>query len=247
MDQKIIPNHVALIMDGNGRWAERRNLPKMAGHHAGMKAMKEIVKRSSQLGIKHLTVYAFSTENWKRSVDEVGGIFKLLVYFVDNELKELNESNVKVNILGDYAALPRDAVSRVVKTINTTKNNTGLTFNIALNYGSRHEIVQGVKRIVEGVLSGEIEKDQIGEDDFSKVINTGLNHIPDPDLIIRTSGEKRLSNFLLWEGAYSELVFSDVLWPDFTPQVYEDCITEYQQRERRLGGRLEKKDKGEIR
>lgn len=247
MDQKGIPQHIAIIMDGNGRWAEQRNLPKMAGHYAGMKAMKEIVKKSSQLGIRHLTVYAFSTENWKRSVDEVSGIFKLLVYFVDNELKELNENNVKVNILGNYAALPKDAILRVDKTVGTTKNNTGLTFNIALNYGSRNEIIQGVQRIVEGVLSNTIEKDQINEIDFSKVLNTGLNGIPDPDLIIRTSGEKRLSNFLLWESAYSELVFSDVLWPDFTPEIYEDCIGEYQQRERRLGGRLMKKEEGEIR
>ena len=247
MDQNKIPHHIAIIMDGNGRWAEGRRLPRMAGHHAGMKAMKEIVKKSSELGLKHLTVYAFSTENWKRSVEEVGGIFKLLVYFVDNELKELNDNNVKVNILGDYTALPRDAVLRVEKTIETTKNNTGLTFNIALNYGSRHEILQGVQRIIQQVLSGDLDKDQIGEDDFSKSINTGINHIPDPDLIIRTSGEKRLSNFLLWEGAYSEFVFTDVLWPDFTTGVYEDCIKEYQQRERRLGGRLDKKDKGEIR
>lgn len=207
MDQNRIPNHVAIIMDGNGRWAEGKNLPKMAGHHAGMKAMKEIVKRSSELGIKHLTVYAFSTENWKRSVDEVGGIFKLLVYFVDNELKELHESNVKVNILGDYRALPRDAVSRVERTIDTTKNNMGLTFNIALNYGSRNEIIKGIQRVMEKVLSGELDKNSIKEEDFSKLLNTGLNSIPDPDLIIRTSGEKRLSNFLLWEGAYSEFVF----------------------------------------
>lgn len=241
MDQNRIPNHVAIIMDGNGRWAEGKNLPKMAGHHAGMKAMKEIVKRSSELGIKHLTVYAFSTENWKRSVDEVGGIFKLLVYFVDNELKELHESNVKVNILGDYRALPRDAVSRVERTIDTTKNNMGLTFNIALNYGSRNEIIKGIQRVMEKVLSGELDKNSIKEEDFSKLLNTGLNSIPDPDLIIRTSGEKRLSNFLLWEGAYSEFVFSDVLWPDFTPKIYEDCILEFQQRERRLGGRLDKK------
>ena len=247
MDQNRIPRHIAIIMDGNGRWAENRSLPRMAGHHAGMKAMKEIVKSSSELGVNHLTVYAFSTENWKRSVEEVGGIFKLLVYFVDNELKELNENNVKVNILVDYTALPRDAVLRVEKTIATTKNNTGLTFNIALNYGSRNEIILGVQRLIAQVISGDLDKDQIGEDDFSKAINTGLNHIPDPDLIIRTSGEKRLSNFLLWEGAYSEFVFSDVLWPDFTPQVYKDCIKEYQQRERRLGGRLDKKDKGEIR
>lgn len=247
MDQNRIPEHVAIIMDGNGRWAEQRNLPKMAGHHAGMSAMKEIVKKSSQLGIKHLTVYAFSTENWKRSVEEVGGIFKLLVYFVDNELKELHDNNVKVNILGDYTALPSDAVKRVEKTINITQENTGLTFNIALNYGSRHEIIKGVNRIIEKVLSGEIDKNNIEEEDLSKVLTTGLNDISDPDVIIRTSGEKRLSNFLLWESAYSEFVFTDTLWPDFTPKVFEFCIEEYQKRERRLGGRLEKKEKGEIR
>ena len=247
MEIDKVPHHVAIVMDGNGRWARERNLPRLAGHNAGMKALKEIVKRSSTLGLKHLTVYAFSTENWKRSVDEVGGIFKLLVYFVDNELKELHENNVKVNILGDYTALPCDAILRIEKTVNTTKDNTGLTFNIALNYGSRHEIVKCVHRIIGQVLAGEIDGNQIVEEDFSKALNTGLKQIPDPDLIIRTSGEKRISNFLLWESAYSEFVFSDVLWPDFTPEIYENCILEYQQRERRLGGRLKDKEKGETR
>lgn len=237
LDKERIPAHVAIVMDGNGRWAARKNLPRMAGHRAGMKAMKEIVKKSSALGVGYLTVYAFSTENWKRSREEVGGIFNLLVYFVDHELKELHQNNVKVTILGNYKVLPFDAVERIDRTLELTKDNTGLHFSIALNYGSRLEILDAVKRLAAKVVNGEESLDQLDADRFSDELYTGKFGIPDPDLVIRTSGEKRLSNFLLWQSAYSEFVFTDTQWPDFTPEIYEGCIEEYQGRDRRFGGR----------
>ena len=234
-----MPRHVAIVMDGNGRWAERKKLPKLAGHNAGMKAMKEIVKRSSALGIQYLTVYAFSTENWKRPEEEVRGIFKLLVAYVDQELKELHENNVKVTILGDRGRLPGQAAERLEKTLLTTKDNTGLRFNIALNYGSRDEITRAVRRVAEEARSGNLNPEQIEEDTIAEYLYTGRRYadVPDPDLVIRTSGEKRISNFLLWQCAYSEFVFTDVLWPDFTPEELERSIGEYQSRERRFGGR----------
>jgi undecaprenyl diphosphate synthase len=237
IDLNRIPNHVAIIMDGNGRWAEKRNLPRAFGHNAGMKAMKEIVKRSSSLGIKHLTVYAFSTENWKRSTEEVNGIFKLIVTYVDNELKELHANNVRVHILGDYSKLPADAVTRLEKSLAVTENNTGMQFNIALNYGSRHEIVEAIQAIAKSVEDGVMSVEDIDEATITQHLSTGLAGIPDPELLIRTSGETRISNFLLWQIAYSELVYSPVLWPDFTPEVFENTILEYQKRDRRFGGR----------
>jgi undecaprenyl diphosphate synthase len=237
IDENHIPNHVAIIMDGNGRWAEQRNLPRAMGHNAGMKAMKEIVKRASSLGIRHLTVYAFSTENWKRSTEEVNGIFKLIVTYVDNELKELHANNVRVHILGDYSKLPKDAVARLEKSLAVTESNTGMQFNIALNYGSRLEIVEAVRRISDAVKAGVLDSEEIDESTISQYLSTGQAGIPDPDLLIRTSGETRVSNFLLWQIAYSEIVYSQVLWPDFTPDTFEDAIMEYQKRDRRFGGR----------
>ncbi|MCQ2554646.1 MAG: isoprenyl transferase [Clostridia bacterium] len=239
-EKRNIPVHVAVIMDGNGRWAEKNNLTKIQGHNQGMYAMKEIIKRSDVLGVKYLTVYAFSTENWKRSTEEVGGIFKLAVKFIAQELKELHENNVKVNILGDYRSrVPEDAVLSMDKAVETTKNNTGLQFNIALNYGSRAEIVRGVKKIAESVKNGDINVDDIDEDMLSMNLYTGAENgnIPDPELVIRTSGEERLSNFLLWQVAYSEFFFTDTLWPDFTPDEYEEILNSFGKRNRRFGGR----------
>jgi len=239
LDKNRIPCHIAIVMDGNGRWAEKQNLPRLAGHNAGMKAMKEIIKRSSSLGVRYLTVYAFSTENWKRAPEEVSGIFKLLVFYVDNELKELHSNNVRVQILGDESRLPGQARKRVEAAVETTKENDGLIFNIALNYGSRAEITNAVKIIAGKINSGELSVDAIDEAAVADNLYTGGNFagIPDPDLIIRTGGEKRISNYLLWQSAYSEFVFTDVLWPDFTPDEYEKAMTEYQKRERRFGGR----------
>ena len=240
LDRERIPAHIAIIMDGNGRWAKAKGVPRLAGHNAGMLAMKEIVKASSELGVKYLTVYAFSTENWKRSAEEVGGIFKLVVKYVNSELEELHGNNVRVKILGDYTAVPKAAVDSLEKSLETTKNNTGLQFNIALNYGSRAEIVRAVNNLKKDMDNGVLPADtEITEELISRYLYTGAENgdIPDPDLIIRTSGEERLSNFMLWQSAYSEFGFTDVLWPDFTPAEYERMIEEYQNRDRRFGGR----------
>lgn len=233
LDKNRIPAHVAIIMDGNGRWAKKRLLPVAAGHNAGMKAMKEIVKRASSLGVKHLTVYAFSTENWKRSSEEVGGIFKLLVKYVGSELAEIDENNVRIRIIGDYSVIPEDAYESVLKALSVTEGNTGLQFNIALNYGGREEIRRAFVSLCEdGVSPSEITENMISER-----LYTGMYGIPDPDLLIRPGGEKRVSNFLLWQLAYSEFVFTDTLWPDFTPEKFEEAIEVFQSRNRRYGGR----------
>ena len=233
-----MPRHVAIIMDGNGRWANQHGVPRLVGHNAGMEAMKEIVRRSSDLGIEYLTVYAFSTENWKRTEEEVSGIFRLLVKFVKLDLHELVEKNVRVCTLGDYSVIPDAARKSLEQTLEATKDNTGLQFNIALNYGSRAEIVRAVNRIAEDRDAGKIPP-EITEELISRYLYTGdeCGNVPDPDLIIRTSGEERLSNFLLWQSAYSEFVFTDVLWPDFSPEIYEEMIEIYQSRDRRFGGR----------
>ena len=239
LDRDRIPRHVALIMDGNGRWAKSRGVPRLAGHNAGMKAMIEIVDRADKLGIKQLTVYAFSTENWKRSSEEVSGIFKLLIRYVESELKKIMDNNVRIMVLGDISPLPKDALKSVEKAIEDTKNNTGLQFNIALNYGGRDEICRAVREIAAEAASGDIRPDDITEETISERLYTGKGHTNcgDPELIIRTSGEERLSNFLLWQCAYSEFVFVDELWPDFTPEKFEEAIEEYQSRDRRYGGR----------
>lgn len=236
---ELMPRHVAVIMDGNGRWAQKNKVSRLAGHNAGMLAMKEIIKRADVLGIKYLTVYAFSTENWKRSAEEVGGIFGLLVKYVASELEELNDNNVKVAILGDYTRIPRAAVSSIERALETTKDNDGLHFNIALNYGSRLEMVRAARKIARLVDNGRMSVDDIDEDTISRFLYTGEEngYIPDPDLIIRTSGEERISNFLLWQAAYSEFAFSDLLWPDFTPDEFEKIVRQYIRRERRFGGR----------
>ena len=234
-----MPKHVAVIMDGNGRWAEKQGVTRVQGHNAGMLAMKEIIKRADVMGIKYLTVYAFSTENWKRSQEEVGGIFKLLVKYVASELTELHQNNVKVRILGDYSQIPKSAVDSIEKALKTTENNDGLQFNIALNYGGRQEIIRGAQKLAAMVMSGELKPEEIDEELISKSLYTGdeNGNVPDPDLIIRTSGEERLSNFLLWQCAYSELAFTDSLWPDFTPDEFEAMVMAFTNRKRRFGGR----------
>ncbi|MCI8648113.1 MAG: isoprenyl transferase [Firmicutes bacterium] len=239
IDKTRIPAHVAIIMDGNGRWAKKRGLPRVAGHNAGMKTMKKIVDHSDKLGIQYLTVYAFSTENWKRSAVEVSGIFKLLVTYVNSELQELIDNNVKVKVLGDYSSIPSDAKKSLEKTLEQTKENTGLQFNIALNYGGRDEIRRAVCDIGRDIQQGLLKPEDITEELIGNHLFTGNLHadVPDPELVIRTSGELRLSNYLLWQTAYSELVFADVLWPDFTTEEYEKAICEYQSRDRRFGGR----------
>jgi undecaprenyl diphosphate synthase len=231
LDKNNMPVHVAIIMDGNGRWAKKRNVPRALGHNAGMQAMKRIVIASKKLGIKYLTVYAFSTENWKRSNDEINGIFSLLIKYVNSELKELIDNNVKVNTIGDYDKIPQNAKNKLMELMEKTKDNDGLVFNIALNYGGRAEIVRAVNKLIESGETG------ISEEDLAKNLYTGEMDIPDPDLLIRTSGEERLSNYLLWQCAYSEFVFSEILWPDMDEAEYERLIEIYQKRNRRFGGR----------
>jgi undecaprenyl diphosphate synthase len=224
-------------MDGNGRWAERNGKLRLSGHNAGMNAMTEIVRHASDTGVEYLTVYAFSTENWRRSADEVSGIFGLLVKFVELKLRELVANNVVVSVIGDTSPIPRDARAALERTIKDTSGNTGMRFVIALNYGSRADIVKAASKLaLESMKKGREDAAlSVTESDFSEMLSTAGT--PDPDLIIRTSGEKRLSNFLLWEAAYSELVFTDVLWPDFTPAEFVQCIQEYNDRNRRFGGR----------
>lgn len=232
-----VPAHVAIIMDGNGRWAQKRGMPRVSGHNAGMKSLKATVRACGELGIDYLTVYAFSTENWKRPEDEVSGIFKIMVFYIKKELKELNEENVRVNVIGEWDAIPEDARKSLITAVETTKDNTGLVFTIALNYGGRREIVDAVKALAaDKVAAGKTIESltDITEEELGSYMNTG--NMPDPDIIIRTGGEMRLSNFLLWQCAYSEFIFTDVFWPDFDKAELIKCIEIYNNRHRRYGG-----------
>ncbi|MCM8901183.1 isoprenyl transferase [Caldicoprobacter algeriensis] len=233
---KPLPQHVAIIMDGNGRWATRRGLPRVAGHRQGVEALREVIRTSDELGIKYLTLYAFSTENWKRPAAEIDALMSLLVEYLRKEIRELNSNNVKISVLGQVEVFPTVAQREIANAVELTKNNTGLNVNIALNYGGRAEIVRAAKAIARDVLDKKISIDDIDERLFSNYLYTA--NIPDPDLLIRTSGEFRLSNFLLYQIAYTELVFTapDVLWPDFDKKAYLEAIMEYQRRQRRYGG-----------
>lgn len=234
IDATRIPQHIAIIMDGNGRWAKRRNLPRVFGHRAGVEALREIVKTSSKIGIKVLTLYAFSTENWKRPTGEVSSLMDLLVEYLRKEVAELNENKVKIISIGDAAKLPVKCREELNRAINITSRNNGLILNLALNYGGRAEIINAVRRISTLVKDGKLKTEQIDESLVSKYMYTG--GLPDPDLIIRPSGEMRLSNFLLWQCAYSEFWFSDVYWPDFNSEYMYQAIIDYQNRDRRFGG-----------
>ncbi len=229
-----IPNHIAIIMDGNGRWAKRRGLPRIAGHHAGMKAIKRVTIAADDLGVKVLTLYSFSTENWKRPPEEVEFLMKLPQEFLAIELDELIKKNVQVRMMGWKDNVPAHTLQAVEEAIERTKNNTGLILNFAFNYGSRLEIVTAVQKIAEAVQSGLLRPDEIDEDHISACLLSA--DLPDPDMIIRTSGEIRISNFMLWQMAYAELWFTDVYWPDFNEQLFTQAISEYQGRARRYGG-----------
>lgn len=229
-----LPRHVAVIMDGNGRWAKKRLLPRSAGHTAGMYKVKSIIRLSSDLGIRCLTLYAFSTENWKRPKQEVGFLMKLLIEFLNKELDEMHERNVIFRTIGDTTQLPAAVQDVLAGAIRKTQNNTGLTVNIALNYGSRAEIARAVRNIAGEVEAGRLRSDQITEEKFTSFLTTSGQ--PDPDLLIRTSGEERLSNFLLWQLAYAELYFTPVLWPDFDDEEYMKALTSFAKRDRRYGG-----------
>lgn len=227
-----IPNHVAIIMDGNGRWAKRRGLPRIAGHRAGMKAVKEVTRAADEWGVKVLTLYAFSTENWKRPKDEVDYLMKLPQDFLETELDELVEKNVQIRLLGSEEGLPQHTLKALREAKEKTKENTGLILNFALNYGSRTEIIEMVKEVAHKVQKNELLYEQINEDIVNQCLQT--KGLADPDLLIRTK-ELRLSNFMLWQLAYTELWFTDIFWPDFTRIHFEEAIVEYQRRVRRYG------------
>ncbi len=233
IQQHPLPDHIAIIMDGNGRWAKQRGKLRVFGHENGTSAVKQIVEACTELGIKNLTLYAFSTENWKRPKLEVQTLMKLLISSLKKEMKNLHKNNIKLNSIGDIKTLPTKVFNELVDVIERTKNNTQMTLTIALSYGSRDELINTVKEISIKVKNNIILPNNIDE----SVINEHLytHRLPDVDLLIRTSGEKRISNFLLWQIAYAELYFTDVLWPDFTKNDLYKSIRDYQQRERRFG------------
>ncbi len=234
IDLNRLPKHVAIIMDGNGRWARKRLLPRTAGHREGVERVKEVVEVAGNLGIEFLTLYAFSTENWGRPKEEVDTLMKLLVEYLRKELNTLHENNVKINILGDLSKLPILPREEVYKAVEKTKNNTKMQLNIALNYGGRYEIINGIKSLIVDVQNGNIDLDNIDEDLFENYLYT--KNQPDPDLLIRPSGERRISNFLLYQIAYTEFVFTDVYWPEFGEEDFYKAIIEFQSRKRRYGG-----------
>ncbi len=228
------PEHIAIIMDGNGRWAKNKGLPRIAGHKEGMTVVRNIVKAAVKYNIKTLTLYAFSTENWKRPKPEVDFIMRLPKEFSHIYLPEMIENNVKIDTIGDFDSLPIHTKNAINHAKEKTKNNDGLLLNFALNYGGRYDIIQGTQSIAEQVKQGELSVEDIDENVIANHLFTaGIN---DPDLLIRTSGEVRLSNFLLWQSAYSELYFTDVLWPDFNEELLKEAILNYEQRKRRFGG-----------
>ncbi|MBP1888518.1 undecaprenyl diphosphate synthase [Clostridium moniliforme] len=234
LDMDNIPKHVAIIMDGNGRWAKKRKLPRTMGHKAGVETIRRILKEADKLGIKYMTLYAFSTENWKRPKDEVNALMKLLVQYLRQEINELHKNGVRINVLGDISKLPKECQDEIEKSIEKTKNNVGITMNIALNYGGRDEILRAVKLISEDVLNGNIDSSNIDSSLFENYLYT--KGVPDPDIIIRPSGEQRLSNFLLWQCAYSEFWYSNICWPDFKEEDLHRAIYDFQRRDRRFGG-----------
>lgn len=237
LDPNNIPAHIAIIMDGNGRWAQKRHLPRVAGHKQGMDTVKTITIAASDLGVKVLTLYAFSTENWKRPEDEVNYLMKLPVDFFDTFVPDLIKNNVRVNVMGYLDQLPKQTQKAVYDAMADTKDCTGMVLNFALNYGSRAEITTAMTDIAKEVAAGQLKPDDITDDMISQHLMTAsLGEYADPDLIIRTSGEERISNFLLWQMAYSEFVFMTPHWPEFTPELLQEAVYTYQHRKRRFGG-----------
>ena len=229
-----IPKHVAIILDGNGRWAKKRFLPRNAGHAAGAKNVEKIIKDAHDMGIEYITMYAFSTENWNRLDDEVKALMKLLRNYLSDCIERANKNNMIVKVIGKRERLDQDILDRIDELEECSKNNTGITFIIALNYGSRDEITRATKKMAKAVADGELNPDDITEDTVNSYLDTA--GIPDPDLLIRTSGEIRLSNYLLWQLAYTEFYFTDVLWPDFNKEELKKAIIKYNERDRRFGG-----------
>ena len=234
LKEKPMPQHIAIIMDGNGRWAKNKGLLRVAGHRVGVQALKNTIIALDELGIGYVTVYAFSTENWKRPKDEVDALMELIAEFIEKEIDYLDEKGVCVNPIGDTSALTPKARASIQYAMEKTKQNTNIIFNVALNYGGRQEIIRATKAICEAVQNKELQIDDIDEALFSSYLYTAGQ--PDPDLVIRASGELRISNFLLWQIAYSEFWITDVLWPDFSKEDLWQAVWAYQNRDRRYGG-----------
>ena len=228
-----IPDHIAIIMDGNGRWARERSLPRIAGHREGINSVREITQLCGEIGVKHLTLYTFSTENWQRPKAEVSALMTLLLKTINKEVKELHKNNVKFTVIGDLEMLLGSTRKGLQDGIDLTQDNEGLNLCLALNYGSRQEMIDAIQSLASKVQSGEMEPEEINEAIFSNALYT--KGIPDPDLLIRTSGECRLSNFLLWQSAYTEIFITDTYWPEFREEQLMDAIHDYQLRERRFG------------
>lgn len=233
LEQTNIPKHVAFIMDGNGRWAKSQGQHRLFGHAEGVLSVKEIIKTAREIGVHYLTMYAFSTENWNRPAEEVAGLMDLLVQAITNETDEMHENGVRLMTIGDITALPESCVVSLNEATHKTRENTNLTLVLALNYSARSEITSACRKLAEEVHNGAISVDQITEDSISEKLNT--SGIPDPELLIRTSGECRISNFLLWQLSYTELLFTDTHWPDFRREAFIDAIANFQKRERRFG------------
>lgn len=228
-----IPTHIAIIMDGNGRWAKRRGLPRVAGHREGVKSVRDVVEACAQLGVKYLTLFAFSTENWRRPKEEIDTLMKLLIRTLRSETEKLHKNDIKLMAIGDIDSLPKEVRQELREAMEKTKNNKRMVLNLALSYSGRWEIIEAVKEIAKDVKRGKIKVEEIDDKLFSSYLNTA--GIPDPDLLIRTSGELRISNFLLWQIAYTELYITDCLWPDFRRKHLYEAIRDYQRRERRFG------------
>ncbi len=228
-----LPCHVAIIMDGNGRWAKRRGLPRVAGHREGVKSVRAVVEAAGELGIDVLTLYTFSKENWRRPVYEVSTLMNLLVHTLQREIDELHAKNVRFNAIGDLDDLPVEAYECLVRAMERTRDNTGLTLNLAISYGGRSEIVHAVRKIARLVRQGQIAPEDVDEDLIQQHLYT--QNLPDPDLLIRTSGESRISNFMLWQSAYTELYLTRTLWPDFRKREFYEALIGYMRRERRFG------------
>ena len=233
VEQGNLPAHIAIIMDGNGRWAKENNLPRVAGHVEGINSVREIVQVCGEIGVSYLTLYTFSNENWKRPQKEVSAIMKLLLSTIKKEVGNLNKNNVRLSTIGNINDLPDNSRQGILEGIEVTKNNTGLNLILALNYSSRQELLMAVRRIADKILSGEMNSNQISEAIFSRELYTV--DIPDPDLLIRTGGESRISNFLLWQLAYTEFFLTDIHWPDFREEDLLNSIIDYQGRQRRFG------------
>ncbi|MEP0315453.1 MAG: isoprenyl transferase [Hyphomonas sp.] len=228
-----VPAHIAIIMDGNGRWAKARGLPRAAGHERGVEALRRTVEAAGEIGVRYLTVYSFSTENWRRPAAEVNALFGLLKTFIKKDLGRLKKEGVKINVIGRREGLPEDIAKLVEKAERETASNSDFVLNIAFNYGGREEIARAARAVSADVASGAVQPEDVTEDVLASYLDTA--DMPDPDLLVRTSGEYRLSNFLLWQAAYSELVFFDVLWPDFDRAWLEKAVAIYSDRERRFG------------